>query len=459
MDRARVNSREATAAGWQGVREEAQLPVHAGNYAPRATDEPVSAKRSWLGFGMRIVRDAAIAVALMALVPITIVAVNGDGIWRSAIGRNTRSKIERMELLRPFALPTDPTVTPMRAGLAFSALQPKLVNDNFPSPQLASRPEATWRSAPLTSEMFPTARPGEYHGPASGKILEAVAHGFTANEMEFLRTLATAPAWREFDLIARAPAVDFIGGRFVTPFAPGATMNLMPTPNFGATKEMAYAAVSRAAYHMAIGQRDSAETILRSIVSFGFAEIDNGATLLEQLIGTINVGIGRDALRRFYLISGDPRAGTAPLAPTLNEAANPPNFFDPLARVASRAELRRELIAKSANPALHRAERFESLYLLSASSCTNVRELLFGTRTDVTDAFRAARRNLARYPSERAMVDLIDRSGPSPTPNLLNGTGPVEKLVISTATIAGAVLGNPRLAACTRIVLSRTLFP
>ena len=57
------------------------------------------------------------------------------------------------------------------------------------------------------------------------------------------------------------------------------------------------------------------------------------------------------------------------------------------------------------------------------------------------------------------MVDLIDRSGPSPTPNLLNGTGPVEKLVISTATIAGAVLGNPRLAACTRIVLSRTLFP
>ena len=458
MDRARVNSREATAAGWQGVREEAQLPVHAGNYAPRATDEPVSAKRSWLGFGMRIVRDAAIAVALMALVPITIVAVNGDGIWRSAIGRNTRSKIERMELLRPFALPTDPTVTPMRAGLAFSALQPKLVNDNFPSPQLASRPEATWRSAPLTSEMFPTARPGEYHGPASGKILEAVAHGFTANEMEFLRTLATAPAWREFDLIARAPAVDFIGGRFAIPFAPGATMSQMPVPRFAATKEMAYAAVSRAAYHIAIGQRDSAETILRSIVSFGFAEIDNGATLLDQLIGSVNVEIGRDGLQRFYSITGDPRAGTAILA-------RPPLEFPSQAVIGRTAadlslkELRQGLIAKSANPALHSAERFESLYLLSASSCTNVRELLFGTRTDVSDAFRAARRDLARYPSERAMVDLIDRSGASPSPYLLNGTGPVEKLVISTATIAGAVLGNPRLAACTRIIIGRTLAP
>ena len=459
MDRARVNSRETTAAGWQGVREEAQLPVHAGNYAPRATDEPVRPKRSWLGFGVRIVRDAAIAVALMALVPIAIVAVNGDSIWRSAIGRNTRSKIERMELLRPFSLPTDPTITPMRAGLAFNALQPKLEDGNFPSPKLPSRPEATWRNTSLTNDMFPTARPNGFNGPANEKILEAVARGFTQQEMQFLRTLATAPAWREFDLIARAPAVDFLGGRFVIPFAPGATMNQMPVPRFAATKEMAYAAVSRAAYHMAIGQRDSAETILRSIVSFGFAEVDNGATLLEQLIGTVNVGIGRDALRRFYLITGDPRAGSAPLAPTLNETANPSNVFDPLARVPSRAELRQELISKSANPALHRAERFESLYLLSASSCTNVRELLFGTRTDVTDAFRAARRDLARYPSERAMVDLIDRSGASPSPYLLNGTGPVEKLVISSATIAGAVLGNPRLAACTRIIIGRTLAP
>ena len=57
------------------------------------------------------------------------------------------------------------------------------------------------------------------------------------------------------------------------------------------------------------------------------------------------------------------------------------------------------------------------------------------------------------------MVDLIDRSGASPSPYLLNGTGPVEKLVISSATIAGAVLGNPRLAACTRIIIGRTLAP
>ena len=457
MIRSRVNSSEIRADGWNDVREEAQLPVHAGTYAPRATDIPARAKRSWLGLGLRIVRDAAIAVALMALVPITIVAVNGDDLWRATIGRNTQSKVERAELMRPFALPFDPSITPGQAGRAFNALSPNLADVNFPSPPLASRPEATWSGALFTSDMFPTSRPYGFNGPASGKILEAVAHGFTPKEMEFLRTLSTASVWREFDLLARAPAVDFIGGRFVIPFTPGATIRQLPIPRFAATKEMSYAAVSRAAYHMAIGQRDSAETILRSIVSVGFAEMDNGATLLEQLIGAVNVGIGRDALNRFYLITGDSRAGIAPLGPTLSEAANPPNFFDPFAKAHSRAERRQLLIAKSANPTLHRAERYESLYLLSTSSCTNVRELLFGTRTDVTDAFKAARRDLARYPSEQAMVDLIGRSGATPPAELL--ANPLEKFAVSTATIAGAVLGNPRLAACTRTILAPGFFP
>ncbi len=457
MDRARVDSSETRAAGWSDVREEAQLPVHSGTYAPRTTDAPAPTKRSWLGFGLRIVRDAAIAVALMALVPITIVAVNGDDLWSSAAGRNVRPKIERAETSRPFALAYDPSITPIQAGRAFNALQSNYADVTFPSPHIASRPEATWSSALLTNEMFPTARPHSFHGPANEKILEAVAHGFTPKEMEFLRTLSTAPAWREFDLLARAQAVDFIGGRFIIPFAPGATLRQMPSPSFAGTKEMSYAAVSRAAYHMAIGQRDSAETILRSIISVGFAEIDNGVTLLEQLIGTVNVGIGRDALRRFYLITGDPRASAAPLNPTVSEFTNPTTVYDPFTSVSSRDGIRRALIAKSANPALHRAERYESLYLLSQSSCTNVRELLFGTRTDVTDAFTAARRDLARYPSEQAMVDLIGRSGATPPAGLL--TNPLEKFAVSTATIAGAVLGNPRLAACTRTILASTFFP
>ena len=74
-----------------------------------------------------------------------------------------------------------------------------------------------------------------------------------------------------------------------------------PLPSFEGSRELAYAAVSRAAYHMALGQRDSAETVLRSIVSFGFAFIDNGTSGLEAVIGSVIVAIGRDALHRFYV--------------------------------------------------------------------------------------------------------------------------------------------------------------
>ena len=65
--------------------------------------------------------------------------------------------------------------------------------------------------------------------------------------------------------------------------------------------------VSRAAYHLAIGQRDSAEAVLRSIVSYGFSIADNGTGLIDQLSGRVVVGIGRSALENFYTVTHDPR--------------------------------------------------------------------------------------------------------------------------------------------------------
>ena len=99
---------------------------------------------------------------------------------------------------------------------------------------------------------------------------------------------------------------------------------------------------------------------------------------------------------------------------------------------------------------MRRGERYEALRLLSAASCTNVRELLFGPGSDVTDAFRNARRDLARYPSERALVDLVHLKPEARRAEL--GFDPLQMLAVSSATVAGVVLRNPRLAACTRIV-------
>jgi hypothetical protein len=416
------------------------------------------------------VRNAAIAVLLMTTVPIGIVALNGPRVWAwRTWGLNTSERVARAELSRPLLLPRDPSITPMQAGLAFSALSPVKTSPEFPFLAAPIAPDVSWRRATLTDDMFPGSRPNLFNGPSSQTILEAVAKGFTPKEMTYLRALAASPAWREFDMVARAPAVDFIGGRFKIPFAANATAERMPIPSYQATKEMAYASVSRAAYYMAIGQRDSAETALRAIVSFGFALVDNSTTLIDEMMGAVVIGIGRDALERYYLIAHaaqaarpdfvlgaepdelvnfwvltrDPR-GHGPNAVRADRQTQP-DFY----RGASLEEVRGRLLARLADPAVHRGDRYEILRLLSASSCTNPRELLLGPRSDVTDAINNARNSLARYPSERALVDLVTQQ---PDYRVVrDGMDPIGKFAVSSATVAGVVLRNPRLAACARL--------
>ena len=450
MTRQRVDSLDPAFAGAFGAGEEGATPARSEHAASPAAVEPARHRRSWLGIALRIVRDAAIAVALMTMVPIALVAIKGDYFWRfNDMGVSTQARLKLMERVRPFALPSDPSITPMQAGLAFAALQsPPKDPGVFVINEPVVRPKMSWRDAPEQPGIFPNGFNNLYHGPSSQSILEAVQKGFTPDEAKFLRTLATAPAWREFDLLARAPAADLIGGRFRLPFAPGATIYEMPLADFKSTKEMAYAAVSRAAYHMSIGQRDSAETILRSIISFGFVLVDNGTTLIDELIGNVIVGVGRDGLQRFYTITNDPRGASAALAPIrqsdLTFRGGPDTKRLPL------DEVRAKLIARADNRSLHPGQRYNALMALSASTCTNVPEMLFGRRQDARDAIDRARRDLARYPSEREVVNLIDRFA---APRVIgNYGGPIHVLATSAGAVAGTVLRNPNLATCSRLI-------
>jgi hypothetical protein len=196
---------------------------------------------------------------------------------------------------------------------------------------------------------------------------------------------------------------------------------------------------------MSLGQRDSAESVLRGIISFGFAMVDNGHTTLDEITGNIIVAIGRDALKRFFVITSDPRAS----APTL---AAPPKSPAVILRERPLDDMRKLLIAEIANPNEPLGMRFEALRLLSASSCTNVKELMFGNSSDVDAAIQNARNSMARYPSEKALVDLMAQL-PQPTTEDMK-YDPIQALAVSSATVAGTVLRNPRLAACSRIVTS-----
>lgn len=451
IDPIRVDARDRDATSTPGFRTGFEplglARQDAKPVAPTAT-EPTW--RRWIDRAVRVVRNAAIVVGLMALVPVAIVAVRGDDLARILDpSANTRERVEFAQRARAFALPADPAITPMEAGLALNALlRPGATAEHFAATmEPAVRPARSWQSMAIPMEMLATARPDIFAVPSSRSILEATSRGLSPGEMEYLRTLATAPVWREFDLVARAPAVDVVGGQFVTPFGEGARAEQRPLPKYGDARELAHAAVSRAAYHMAIGHRDSAEAVLRSIISFGYAFIDNGPGIIDEMIGTVIVGVGRDGLQRYYAIQGDPRAGMAALRPP------PKSAYLAASRRTGRAtadEVQQRLIARLEDPSVPRGERFEIARMLSAGSCTTVHDLLFGPRAQVLDAIERARRSLPRYASERALMKLQTQPFDVPMGNM--SSHPFQTLAGSAASVAGTVLRNPRLESCTLLL-------
>lgn len=450
MSREWFREREPAVADGFGMPQADQVPMRAGGDAARVA-KVQGTGRSVLAFTARLLRNALIGALAMAVVPLAVVAVRGDHLT-TALYRQHANTSARMLVTRPmrgFIVASDPSITPMQAGVALNALQYRRpAIGEFQAIAPATHYARPWRTNRIADDMFPTARPDMNGGPSSRTILEAVAKGFSPREQAYLAELAQAPIWREFDLVARAPAVDVVGGQLRLPFDVDALPEMRPLPSYRDSKELAYAAVSRAAYYMSIGQPREAEQVLRSIVSFGFAITDNGTTVLDEMIGSVIVGIGRDALQRFYLLEHDPRAGLAELAtPKIAEITQ---ARARAVHARSTEDVRRQLLAELADPTVPRPERFEAVRALSLMQCSNVRGLLFGQDGEVQGALDRARSELARFPSERALIDL-DTRVPS-VARVSVATGPFQSLLVSPAAVAGAVLHNPRMAACTLLL-------
>ncbi|MES2179947.1 MAG: hypothetical protein V4550_18950 [Gemmatimonadota bacterium] len=396
---------------------------------------------------------ATVVVIIPMLVPFGLVGVLGErfGAYMQPRYTNTDERLNRADAMRRFALPKDPSIAPLQAGLAFNALQPADTRKSaFSLVELPSRADAFWRDEELEPGLFPKARPTQVRGlPNPNLILGLVPAGFSKEEREFLERVATAPIWRTLDSVTRAPAVDMLGGRFRLPYPDSAHVFEMPLSKFAATKELAYASQVRAAYHLSRQQRDSAENVLRSIVSLGFVLIDNGTTLIDESLGAILVGIGRTALTDYYALTKNPEA-TALKA--LNETKS-----NEVARAAgpatrSAAEARAAMIAIVRDSTARRGIRFEMLTMLSFTPCTNLRELAFGSRGDVTEAIQLARKQLPRYPSEVALIDLSTRALTREFPPMGRPDAVIPQFLLGAASFASGILQNPRLKGCATLM-------
>jgi hypothetical protein len=444
--------REPAIAEGFGARLDGQVPVRATVGSSRVARRSET-KRAWWMPVVRVLRNAFIAVVAMTVVPLAVVTVRGDYIARQLVGGNMNVRERVMLVAQPvrgFAVARDPSITPLQAGIALNALQYRHPESGeFPVNKPVAVFDRPWRVNAVAPDMFVSSRPDNmYDGPSSRYILEASVKGFSPRELAYLKEIAVAPIWREFDLVARAPAVDIVGGQLRLPFASDALPEMRPMPSYRDSKELAYVAVSRAAYYMAVGQPGKAEEVLRSIVSFGFALIDNGTTTMDELIGTVDVGIGRDALRRFYVIEHDPRANLPQLAALTSRSFQARRA--PMPGRPTSGALRRQLLATLADPAAPRPERFEAVSQLTLLQCTSARGMLFGQPDDVRDAIERAGGSLARYPSERALVELGTRLPSAEWMSRMIRPG--QSLYVSPAIVAGAVLQNPRLGACTLLL-------
>ena len=407
--------------------------------------------RAWFRRGRRVLLDLAVVVVAMTTVPILTVTVTNGRFWQRGLDMAPiRARLGAAATSRAFTVQADRSITPFEAGRSLAGLEQARGSSTLPiqnTPSIA----ATWRFINVGPGMFGPARPVSFFGPGVSNILEASGKGLSPGEIELLRKVAASPAWSEFDRVARAPSVDMTGGRYLLPFTPEATFFSIDPVSPLATKEMAYAAVARAAYHVAVGQRDSAEVVLRSIVSLGFSLVDNSTLVMDQLTGLSVIAIGTDGLERFYTLTHDARAAAVRVA----RREITPSGSDRFVPVQTE-QMRGELLARVADPKELRGVRFESLELLTMASCTNVRELLFGPRSDVRAAFEGAKRDLARNPSERALIDLLERESSSRYAIGIEESSPVRRFLVGSATIAGAVLHNQRLAACTLLATDGT---
>ena len=114
MDQGRIETEGARPAGFFGMREDAQLPVPA-QASTGLSGAPRRARRSWLGIATRIVRDAPLAVPLLASVPTGIAALTRHRVFSSpAASHHPCPRTPPSATSTPPPLPT-PAATPHEA--------------------------------------------------------------------------------------------------------------------------------------------------------------------------------------------------------------------------------------------------------------------------------------------------------------------------------------------------------
>jgi hypothetical protein len=216
------------------------------------------------------------------------------------------------------------------------------------------------------------------------------------------------PAHEEFHLLARAQLADVVSGRWTLPFPDSLTFQELPWPRFQAFRTAGLAQVARAAVEVAESRPEEAEHTLRELIATGFLLIDQGPTLLDNLIGVELTRMGADGLEAYYARTGRPE-----LAESLGWARE--------GALAAARKARAGLIPEDAQALLQgvpslvenetalrglRWEYFATFNMLAP--CINLHKMVFGPDDSYAQWRRRAERAIVRVPGEQRLFDLAE---------------------------------------------------
>jgi hypothetical protein len=362
------------------------------------------------GQGARFRAAAAIAVVLFLLgfVPtMTVGVTTAVGPILAEIAVPSFLSVQEMagaaEALRRYRIEPDVSISPADAGASLQSIA-FIGESASPEPWErgpTKRYEQGWFPDP---DFFPD----PFSDDVARDLLSKELEEFTEEEQAALRQAASHPAQAEFRLLARAPMADVASGRWTLPFPDSLTFTDLPWPRFPEFRTAGLARVAKAAVEVSTGRAADAEATLRELISTGFLLVDQGPTLLDNLMGVVLADMGGDALEAYYH-----RLGREDDAEALAYARKSAQDAARMARAGVIPEDIHALIQGvpdlvESDGALRglRWEYFAAFNLLAP--CINLHKMVFGP-DDTYDAWRErARDTLVRLDGEGDLFDLAE---------------------------------------------------
>jgi hypothetical protein len=411
VQQARVRSARTTWRAQEGPeRSEDEAAAWAERLDQAGEAVVLGAGRKGEGRRFRLGASLVVVLFLLALIPtLTVAVTSAIGPVLAKIAVPSFLPVQQMagatEVLRRYRLEPDPSITPLRAG---AALQNIAFVGTSGTPDALEHPPETLYKEPWFPH--PDVFPDPFSETVATDLVTRPLKSFSPDQQAALRQAAEHPAHKEFALLARARLVDVVSGRWRLPFPDSLDFQSLPWPRFAAFRTAGLAQVARAAVLLDEGHADQAEETLHELISTGFLLIDQGPTLIDNLMGVVLANMGGDALEALYR-----RRGRTQEADALDWARQVGKTAARKARAGDTGEDVHSLLQGiptlvEQSDALRglRWEYFATFNTLAP--CINLHKMVFGPDETYEDWRLAARDSLVRVKGERDLFELAEGS-------------------------------------------------